>query len=93
MKISVKYKEFACDNMKSHHLSQWRYTVVKLFVLHLRWAVVANIEVFVFRVGTVCHCTAEFVGSVPNNLTTTGKIQNRQAQGMNVLSRSLVYAV
>lgn len=38
----------------------------------------ANIEVLVFRVGTVCHCTAEFVGSVPNNLTTTGKIQNHQ---------------
>lgn len=37
-------------------------------IIHLRRAVVANIEVFVFRVGAVGHSAAQLVGPVPNNL-------------------------
>lgn len=34
----------------------------------------ADIEVLVFRVGTVSQRTADFVGPVPNNLTTDNRI-------------------
>lgn len=40
--------------------------------MHIRWAVVANVEVF--RIGTVGQSTAHRVGPVPNNLLTADKI-------------------
>lgn len=43
------------------------------FFLSLRWAVVADVEVPVLRVGTVGHGTADLVGAVPHNLSSATK--------------------
>lgn len=45
-------------------------------VVHIRWAIVANVEVFVFRFGTVGQSTAHLVGPVPNNLLAADKMSN-----------------
>lgn len=48
--------------------------------VHVRWAVLTHIEVFVFRIGTVGQSTAHLVGPVPNNLWTAEEASNHGSE-------------
>lgn len=66
--------------MKAYSVYMWNSCILKIKrskrVVHLWWAVVANVEVFVFKIGTMGQSTAHLVGPVPTNLLTADTISN-----------------
>lgn len=59
---------------KPRHDITWSRRLFQGEVCNLRWAVLADIEVFIFSIGTGGHSTTNFVGAVPDNLRMKHKM-------------------
>lgn len=59
---------------KPPHDITWGRHLLHAGVCNLRWAVLADVEVFESSIGTGGHSTTDFIGAVPDNLRMKRKM-------------------